>query len=837
MTVTEQPQFHAEIDREARRQLVRAQAPGLNGIDFVEVLSNHRGSPGYVVGVPQQRTLLVHLLQGPVPTEWRAGVVRVVGGVRQDSSLNPVRVEWAYSADLITAAGGAPLDGVTDADRVLIESVPASIRANALVVRTTSPGDWSAYLVQLTGSGGDGVPWVIDEPLASASFSFTVDCPSDLDCHREPMARPGSDAFMAADYLARDYAQLRTRLIDRLATLLPGWTDRNPADPMVMLAELGAAVGDWYAVRQDAIAAEAYLSTARRRTSIRRHARLLGYSVHEGCSARTLLAFSTPGSSGPVSLLAGTPVADLPANSSIDAIDSGGTVFETMMSLTVRAERNALPLHAWGAKNYSLPAGATAAFVRSDAGADPELRAGDLLILAEQPAGGGPREGDPGQRFAVRLTADARRHEDHLRPNAPVPVWEIRWSADDALPAPLTVSDDDDAPRAVALANVVVADHGASIAGERLVLPSRRSGLPVRPRLARGDLSWTDRQLGATASAAGLLAPDPRRAEAALKLHDGTRLWTAQRDLLASGRLDAHVVVEGEPGRAARLRFGDGVNGRAPTGTNMRVSYRVGGGTGGNIAAHTLTHVLPRPDGVSAHALTGIELWNPLAGLGGIDPEPAEQVRQHAPAAIRTQRRAVTPSDYAQVAEQHPGIQRAVARRRWTGSWYAQEIVLDPVGIDAADASLSDEVSALVEIRRMAGVDVELGRPSHVALDIVLNGCVESGYLRPHVERQLQEVFASGLRPDGRRGFFHPDRFTFGQPLWLSDVIAAAMGVDGLASAVLQRFTRADASFLDAHDSLAAGVIPMGAREVLCCASDLNDPESGRIRFDLGGGS
>ena len=66
MTPPDALPFVADIDLETRRALVRDVA-GLDGIDVVEVLSNHEGSPGQVADAPAQRTLLVHLLSGPVP--------------------------------------------------------------------------------------------------------------------------------------------------------------------------------------------------------------------------------------------------------------------------------------------------------------------------------------------------------------------------------------------------------------------------------------------------------------------------------------------------------------------------------------------------------------------------------------------------------------------------------------------------------------------------------------------------------------------------------------------------------------------------------------------------
>ena len=62
--------------------------------------------------------------------------------------------------------------------------------------------------------------------------------------------------------------------------------ERNAADLGVALVELLAYVGDYLSYHQDAVATEAYLGTARRRVSVRRHARLVDYRMHDGCNAR-----------------------------------------------------------------------------------------------------------------------------------------------------------------------------------------------------------------------------------------------------------------------------------------------------------------------------------------------------------------------------------------------------------------------------------------------------------------------------------------------------------------------------------------------------------------------
>jgi hypothetical protein len=828
--------LEAPVDREARRARVRAlDPPTLDGIEFVEVLSNRAGTPGHVAGAPQQRTLLVHLIVGPVPADLGADRVLVLGGVRVDPLLNPVRSEWAYPADAV--AGGAALPGVAKPDRALVAAAltPAR-RERVLVVRTSSSGDWSTYVLALLGAGGEGVPAGFDEPLASEPFRFTVDCPSDLDCRADDACPPVPATTPAVDYLARDYAALRTRLLDRVAALVPGWRDANPADPIVTLVELLAAAGDRLTYWQDAVAAEAYLTTARRRTSVRRHARLLDYRMHEGCSARAWLAFTV---SADVDLPDRTPVATAdpalpPATTVADALEAGATVFETRGAAALRPARNALTLHAWGDVDACLPAGCTAAYVRHPAGADPRLGAGDVLVLV-------PVDGDQRRRQAVRLDRAPVARADPLAGGDA--VLELHWAADDALQVPLAVAtraaDGTAAPAAQALANVVLAEHAGSLAGQPLAPPQVPLDGAYRPRLASAAAAWVDETLDERSAAAALIV-DPRRARAQVALVDEIRTWEAQPDLLASGRLDAHFVADPESSGVVALRFGDGSAGRRPTAGSRPLAYvRVGGGPEGNIAPEVLTTPLATASGPPHGGVTAVT--NPLPAEGGQRPEASEAVQELAPHAFRTQLRAVTSDDYAGVAGAHVGVQRAVARRRWSGSWYAQEVTLDLVAARAGDSSVPDEVAGLLDVRRLAGVDVELGAPVPVALEIVLGVCVGDGHARADVAKQVGRELSAEALADGRLGFFHHDNFTFGQALFLSDLVARVMAVPGVAwvdvddsrrtGLRFRRFGRAPAG------EVAAGRIDAAAREVLRADSDPSNPESGRVGLVMRGGA
>ncbi len=151
-------------------------------------------------------------------------------------------------------------------------------------IKVKEPGDFSPYVLRLVDTAGN--PLSLDGRLAEIEFSFKVGCPSPFDCRTDALCLPPATPAPRIDYLARDYTTFRRVMLDRLSLLLPDWRERHAADLGVMLVEMLAFVGDRLTYEQDAIATEAYLGTARLRTSVRRHARLVDYKLHDGCNAR-----------------------------------------------------------------------------------------------------------------------------------------------------------------------------------------------------------------------------------------------------------------------------------------------------------------------------------------------------------------------------------------------------------------------------------------------------------------------------------------------------------------------------------------------------------------------
>jgi predicted phage baseplate assembly protein len=228
---------------------------------------------------------------------------------------------------------------------------------------------------------------------------------------------------------------------------------------------------------------------------------------------------------------------------------------------------------------------------------------------------------------------------------------------------------------------------------------------------------------------------------------------------------------------------------------------------------------------------------NPMGATGAVDPEPIEDVRRFAPQAMGTNARAVTPEDHVAIVETHPQVSKAAATLRWTGSWYTMFVTVDRKGGLDVDAAFEEEIEAFLEPYRMMGRDVEVDGPRFVPLDIALTVCTEPGHAVGDVLTALTRRFSARDHADGTRGFFHPDELTFGQPVYLSAVIAAAMAVPGVrfvhtrrSAGVTMRFQRWGRA---ADGEIEAGEISLGRLEIARCASDPNTPEHGRITFDV----
>ncbi len=496
----------------------------LNGIDYLEVEEQEWGattSPPLLASPPQpgsppqltataQQTLFIHCLK-PAP-----------------SALTP---------DNVMIEGG---ESITDVTVTSVSSAPAP-QQNVLVVHTNKSGDFSTYVLRLvsstaqaTGSAFDVTSVLdgFDPQLAEIKFSFKVDCGPDFDCNPQPPDCSQNQLTPPPiNYLAKDYGTFRTLILDRLNQLLPAWGGATEADLGVALAELIAYRCDYLSYQQDAIATEAYIETARSRVSLRRHARLVDYHIHDGCNARTWMRLTVAADNDDAVFLDRnvtrfyTYAPGMPSSLAVGAGNEeaalliGVQVFQPMQDALLYEAHNQIAFYTWGNTACCLPQGAVEATLN---GSYPNLKPGDVLIFQEVigPQTGDPADADLRHRCAVRLTQVATTNANgqplvdplfdqngnsvsatQSPPSNPAAVTEIQWAEEDALPFPICISsvyiDSSGAVQSVAnvsvaLGNVVLADHGLSISGTNLgSVPAPRLKLAPNPAANRCDPAAT----------------------------------------------------------------------------------------------------------------------------------------------------------------------------------------------------------------------------------------------------------------------------------------------------------------------------------------------------------
>lgn len=845
-------------DEQQRRADILAH-PTLNGIDYIEV-------------DPNDHTILRVFFLKPLPPK---------------NAANPNDTNDAYgiTADLtkIQITGGTRIVGIF---AVAAQREPAG----SLTIHVNAGGDYSVYALTLAVD-----PTKLDPFLGRVLLSFMAACPVDFDCRPVVECPPPALDERLIDYEAKDYESFRRLLLDLLPQLNPRFTERNPSDLGIALIELLAHTGDHLSYYQDAAANEAFLETLRQRISAQRHSKLIDYRMHDGHNAWAYIHFNVGATASlkmgtkiltritaPLRGMSAPPdVLIDDAKITADALDTDPAlastiVFETTFNANFDPTNNEILVHAWGDEECCLAPGTTEVFLYSVVGGNPAVRPalkkGDYLLLEEVkgPLTGAAADADPAYRQVV-LIDDVANTEDPVYSDTlvngalirwtmgtnPLPLLRVRWTRADALTFPLCLSarhPDTGLIRNISVArgNIALADHGLTTSE---TLPAPRPtvlGLPLRIVLTRAPLTMqcepeslqydpTNARPKTERRALSCNARDAKPAVALLiTFPTDVELWTPVPDLLDSPPFAENFVAEVDNNGVAILRFGDGEYGRIPVDAiSIQAAYRIGNGRAGNVGAEAFAHV----------ALTGPANWlkavrNPLAARGGTDPETIEEVRQLAPAAMRAEQfRAVTEADYAQATQKLPEVAGAVASFRWTGSWYTVFVGIDPrdsndlLNLPNGRTRLSDtlarRVRAFLTRYRLAGYDLEIRPPIFVPLEIEMDVCAAPGYFRTEVGKAVTDALSNRVLPNGTRGFFHPDHFTFGQPVYLSQLYAAVEKVEGVDSVVIKTFQHFGQA---ANGELAKGVMPMDAWEIAQCENDPNFMEHGVLHVNALGG-
>ena len=411
-------------------------------IDRIEVLRAHDDIVGidFVYVSENQQTLFVYF--HPSAT---LNAQQILGPIQasQIKIYSPSGGEWLPVVPLDTAF--APTWVTRDGRRVLR-------------VRTLMPGDFSRYRFQLNHP-------LVDPYFQEVGFSFKANCPSELDCAPRPHECPDDELVdYPVNYLARDFWSFRQALLDFASDRHPAWKDRLEADVGMMLAEVMSALGDEFAYYQDRVARERYFESATQRRSLRRHARMIDYYLHDGKGGSTWLDFTVNAAAPFHVVSAGMPVwvrplTVLPGETAAKRRGRSPSVYEVGHGIVqghsgltpplgvlasqskiypssdfkLRNGANELNAYQWDDNDKCLLIGSTSVYVAGHHAADLPLEdftnpdvAGKWVVLKTNPIDAGV----PIRTHLVRLI----KCTDEVDPLIPANITKLEWEEAQATP-------------------------------------------------------------------------------------------------------------------------------------------------------------------------------------------------------------------------------------------------------------------------------------------------------------------------------------------------------------------------------------------------------------------
>lgn len=851
-----------------RRKAAVREHPTLNGIDFVESFENRSVTPPKI-------WLEVHFLKNaPAVLVGDPGAFHIEGGVRI-TGIEPV-------------------------------SVAAAADPRQLDVTLSTEGDFSIYALRIEAPTAGLDPRLSAAPFRfRASCPSELDCRQEPDCPPDLLDEPALD-YLAKDYAS--FRRLLLDLIPQRNPRWTERNPADVGMVLVeLLAYQGdqlsyfqdsVATEAYLDTCRHRISARRHARLIDYRMHDGRNAWTFVQLDVEGAGTvpqgmKLLSRVDQPlrGQNNP-------PLVEIPPTVSVDFDGDPAlrnvTVFEATARMQVDPASNELVLHTWADLHCCLPRGATSVYLFGvdDTGKAyrPPLAAGDYLLLEEVkgPATGLEPDADPAHRQVVRLVkvedaedpvfrdqlAGGELQEVTVAGQTPLPLLRVTWTGQDALRFPLCISsvrpETNDPISGVSLArgNVIPCDHGRTVV-DTLPLPVPGGGRSARmeTQLPRGPLTFQAMPAepmydddGRLQQSRHDLAVSARQASPAVVLilsfpPAETEIWTPVPDLLDSRPLDRHFVAEMDNDGQAILRFGDDEYGHRPgEADSVQARYRIGTGKAGNLGRESLVHVVqPAPSDLTdpAHPTDPPPPWpgvlrvrQPLAAMGGTDPETVEEVRQLAPRAFRAETfRAVTEADYEAAALKLPAVAAAKCTFRWTGSWMTVFVAVHPK--DPADlitepggrTRLRDELARSVRNHltryKLAGYDLEVRTAQYVPLEIEIQLCIARGHFRGDVLAAAWRALGNRRYANGSTGFFHPNRFSFGQDVYLSQLYAAVENVEGVESAVIKVFKR---YWMVANQELENGVLPLADDEIARLDNDPSLPENGVLRLTAVGG-
>jgi|GEM_PF-2528805 hypothetical protein len=843
----------------------------LTGIDFVQIKDKDIQTTLQVFFIVEPDDLSAPLVDGGALPVALTAAERDAIEIYSQSSGQHIQVTSAnwIEKDSCTTDSGADT-------RIILE------------INVPEPGGFELYELTLHFEQ-------LDRFFNSSIFSFKQACPTGLDCGKETECPIEGKKDVNVDYLARDFWSYRSALIDFASQYYPEWEEKIEADQAMMILEVMAALGDEFAYTQDRYALEAYLSTATQTQNVINHAKLVDYEVGRGQSAVTTLIVGATGLPQYTRIRDDSssvePDTVYALKESIGAIP-----FQLIEKNWLHPRWNQAQVHMPDAGEPCLEIGATEAYLKLSPPVDSELPPDVAFSSAEnfwlgrrmilRSGVGIPDE--PKRSWMVVIT-EVEPYEDPLilDPDTGLPtvLTRVAWSKEHALPFQMPYSS------AYAYLNCVDAIAGETvkeyfrIGSTQTITEKYTSSLNDFELAQLADLPPAVERLGACVESRGLIlryglvdsisegiawsaaqqgqiseplisitevepdASNPERLQyqpfpgslnwqyvnSVLNAHSESAIYTVEhgywgevkRYQKPSGDVVHYDYVSNE---GFSVRFGDGTFGRLPNeGAILQVTYLTAPGTNANLSSDTIT-LLASPTDNSISLDYAEWVTNPFSINSATEAESIESIKDNAPEAYQhLPLRAVKLEDYQEILERDERVQQSRASSRWTGSWTTDFISVDPMDTTFMSQELRNGIKDTLDCIRQAGRSVCHKAAIYLPIDLKVEVCTKSDFQNAKVIRSIQSALTDR---NNVNAFFHPNNFSFGDPLIRSKLEAAIQSVDGVKGIEnIQIRKKGESSFKNFDASL-----HVAAHEIIQITNNPEHPETGHVSINAHGG-
>lgn len=258
--------------------------------------------------------------------------------------------------------------------------------------------------------------------------------------------------------------------------------------------------------------------------------------------------------------------------------------------------------------------------------------------------------------------------------------------------------------------------------------------------------------------------------------------WTEVADFDASAPTARHFVLDLAQGL---LTFGNGLQGRmVPRGSdNIRATYRVGGGSRGNLAAGAIRRF-------ATADLARVTVTNPQPARGGTDPELLSAAWVRARADFTVPSRAVTSADCEALALATPGLRVARAKALPDFDPQRPDILADGwVTVVVVPYSLThrpvpatgflDTVRRHLDRHRLVTTVLRVIAPRYVEVSVTATVTVKPRYAPTEVSQRIVQALETFLDP--LRGGAAHTGWPFGRPVYRSELTHLLERLEGVA--------------------------------------------------------